>query len=234
MDKTDVESDEQAVGSKGKGKGKARSTGKDDGRNEGEDEGIDEYQAPTAEVNPLDSICGRALFTYARVNILDPPVDILFGEWNTRLPVDSKARDLAKSIIEQKFRPFASDSLLPLVIPKESIDARSIHRTPNIEDAPMLQLTEEARHSGMVLKFAGGRHRHMATKIIKSASEEKVKKYREEIEELRKKAEKAKEGSVAAENLGSKLRLREAQIEMEKELQGKIGIWGIALYEEGK
>jgi hypothetical protein len=74
----------------------------------------------------------------------------------------------------------------------------------------------------------------MATAIIKSASEEKVKKYREEIEEVRKKAEKAKEGSVAAENLGRKLRLREAQIEMEKELQAKIGIWGIALYEEGK
>jgi uncharacterized membrane protein (DUF106 family) len=74
----------------------------------------------------------------------------------------------------------------------------------------------------------------MVTAIIKSTSEEKVKKYQEEIEEVRKKAEKAKEGLVAVENLGRKLRLREAQIEMEKELQAKIGIWGITLYEEGK
>jgi hypothetical protein len=76
---------------------------KDDGQNEGEDEGIDEYQAPTMEVNPLDGIWGCALFTYAWVNILEPPVDIRFGKWNTRLPVDGKARDLVKSIIEQKF-----------------------------------------------------------------------------------------------------------------------------------
>ena len=66
---------------------------------------------------------------------------------------------------------------------------------------------------------------------MKQRSEERTAKYEEEIEEIKVKLKQAKAGSTTAESLEKKVRLRAAQIDMEKELQGKIGIWGVALYD---
>jgi hypothetical protein len=145
-----------------------------------------------------------------------------------------KARELAKHMMEYKFQLFMSDSLLPLIIPKSAIEPGSIHPTANIEDAPMLQLTAAALERGILLELAGGRHHKHASEIIKKMSEERTKKYREEIEDLKTRLEKAKEGSLMAENLAKKVRLWEAQIKMEIALQKTIGIWGVVLYDEGR
>lgn len=203
-------------------------------KDEGEDESGEEYHAPSAAVETLDGLCGRALFTYARINLFKPPLEIEFGEWNRRPEVESQARDLAKSIVEQKFRPFASDSLLPLIINETAIDPASIHTTPNIEDAPMLTLTAQALQSGMTLKFGGGRHRRRAAQIIIETCEEKVKKFVDEIDDLQKRVDKAKEGSTAAEALAKKIRLKEMQIVMERDVKEKMKIWGVAVYREGE
>jgi hypothetical protein len=160
-------------------------------------------------------------------------VELVFSEWNKRPEVKSKAHELAKSITEQKFCPFTSDSLLPLVLEKSLIDPVSIHMTPNVKDVLMLQLTEVALHSRMQLPFAGGQHWQWVAQIIKEAAEEKVKKYLEDIDDLKKKMEKTKEGSLTAESLGRKIRTREMQITMEREVQGKIVIWGVAVYDRG-
>jgi hypothetical protein len=232
---------------KGKGKGKRNEEGEGEGNvlvgtsaqdvvaADGEDNSdLDQYQAPTAEVDSMDGICARALFTYARIDLFHPPLEVIFGKWNTREEVDSKARELAKAIVDQKFRPFASDSLLPLVLDKSAIEPSSIYTTANVEDAPMLQLTEAAVQSGMGLTFAGGRHRRRAAQIIKEASMEKAKKYQEEIDEQKKKLEKVKPGSVAADTITKRVRMREAQITMENDIQNKIGIWGVAVYDRGE
>jgi hypothetical protein len=157
---------------KGKGKGKAAAKSRKKGGDKGEgskgevekEEAVEDsegelYQAPTAEVDEMDGICGRALFTYARINLFDPPAEVVFGQWNTRPEVESKARELAKSITDQKFRPFASDSLLPLILDRSAIDPDSIHPTLTVEDALMIWLTDVALRSGIRLAFAGGRHR---------------------------------------------------------------------------
>jgi hypothetical protein len=218
----------------GKGKAQALVTAGDQGGQQGADDSdVDEYHAPTAELEHMDGICARALFTYARINLFQPPAKIVFGEWNKRPAVESKARELAKSIIEQRFRPFASDSLLPLIIDKTAIEPNSIYTTPNVEDAPMLQLTETSVRNGVQLPLGGGRHRLRAAQIIKEMAEEKVKTYQEDIEELKKKAAKAKEGSVLAESLAKRIRMREVQIKMERDIQAKIAIWGIAVYDQG-
>ena len=152
----------------------------------------------------------------------------LLGGWK------AKAKELAKAIIEQKFRPFASDSLLPLIIDRSAVEPSSIHTQPNVEDAPMLRLTERAVRSGTSADLAGGRHRQRAAQIIKEASEEKVKRYLEDIEDLNKKIVKSKSGSVAEESLKKQVRTREAQITMEKDVQEKIAIWGVAAYDRGE
>ena len=86
-------------------------------------------------------------------------------------------------------------------------------------------------HLWLILTFAGGQHRKQATEIVKKQSEERTAKYREQIEEIKVKLEEAKAGSMTAESLEKKVRLQVAQIDVEKELQGKIGIWGVALYD---
>jgi hypothetical protein len=55
----------------------------------------------------------------------------------------------------------------------------------------------------------------------------------EDMEEL-KKIVKVKEGSVAEEGLQKKVYMQEAQISMEKKVQKKIVIWGIALYDQSE
>lgn len=223
---------------KGKGKAKVKETGPGKVKEQpavtaGDDSDLDEYHAPTAELDQMDGFCARALFTYARINLLQPPSEIVFGEWNKRPKIESQARDLAKSIIEQRFRPFASDSLLPLIIEKAAIEPNTIYMTPNVEDAPMLKLTETSVRNGIKLNFGGGQHRLRAAQIIMEMSEEKIKTYQEDIEELKKKAGKAKEGSIMAENLAKRIRMREVQITMERDIQAKIMIWGIAVYDQG-
>jgi hypothetical protein len=210
-------------------KGKGKMVEQDDGESAGE-----EYHAPTAEVETLDGLCGRALFSYARMNIIKPPAEIVFGEWNARDAVEHKANTLAKSITEQKFRPHASDSLLPLIIEEKYINPTSIHRTPNVEEAPMLTLTAEALEQGIKLQFGGGRHRRRATEIIIETSQEKVKKYSDELEELRGREENVKEGSALADTLAKKIRTREAQIVMEKDVIEKMQVWGVAIYKAGE
>lgn len=54
------------------------------------------------------------------------------------------------------------------------------------------------------------------------------------MEEMKKKLEKMKEGSVVVDNLGRKVQMREAQIKMEKDVQEKIAIWGVAVYDKGE
>lgn len=89
---------------KGKEKRMVVATETEDVGQEGDEEsGLEEYQAPTVEINTMGGICGQVLFTYSCINIFDLPLDILFGVWNTQPQVESKAWDLAKLIIKQKF-----------------------------------------------------------------------------------------------------------------------------------
>ena len=88
---------------KGKGKGKAKATGEVEDEEEIDDEDVDEIVLPTTVVNDLDSLCTRALFSYTRVNILEPPAKDQYGAWNDRPINNKKAADLADVIITQKF-----------------------------------------------------------------------------------------------------------------------------------
>ena len=101
---------------KGKGKGKVNEEGEEEGNVQvgtsaheivlpnGEDNSdLDQYQAPTVELDSTDGICARALFTYAQIDLFHPPLEVIFGKWNTHEEVNSKARELSRAIIDQKF-----------------------------------------------------------------------------------------------------------------------------------
>jgi hypothetical protein len=61
-----------------------------------------------------------------------------------------------------------------------------------------------------------------------------VKKYKEDIADQKKQFDKAREGSYVADTIMKKIRMREAQIAMERDIQNKIAIWGVAMYDRGE
>jgi hypothetical protein len=77
-------------------------------------------------------------------------------------------------------------------------------------------------------------YQQQAAEIIREALEEKIKRYVEELEDVWQKLEKLKEGSVGVESYVRKIWMRETQIQMEKNVQWSIGIWGITIYKEGE
>ena len=87
---------------KGKGKGKETVPGKGKegaavmmgdqaGHQAADNSKLNKYRVPTVELDHMDGICARALFTYTRINLFQLLAVIVFGEWNKRPAVESKA-----------------------------------------------------------------------------------------------------------------------------------------------
>ena len=58
-----------------------------------------------------------------------------------------------------------------------------------------------------------------------------MKKYKEDIVDLKKRFEKTCEGLYTANMIMKKIQMREAHIAMERDIQEKIAIWGVAVYD---
>ena len=159
------------------------------------------------------------------MNILSPPAEVVFGKWNDRLLKESEAIKLSKEMQRTKFAPFARGNLLPLIISKEQVGESCLQKAPNVENAPIFELTEQATSSGMKLFFAGGRHRKRATEILQANSLKQITDLEERITQLKESSKKVPE---------SKLRHLEALLEEEKAVSERIGIWGIIVYDEGE
>jgi hypothetical protein len=94
---------------------------------EGEDEDVVmEGVGVTAEVNPLDAYCNKAIFSYCRLDLLKPPKPLKFGIWNDRPLQEKQAKTFATTISNTSFRPFAHGNLLPLVIERRYVDAECV------------------------------------------------------------------------------------------------------------
>jgi hypothetical protein len=191
------------------------------------DEGnMEEEEAlPTTEVNQLDTVCNQSVIAICKMNIFDPPAEIVFGTWNQRELVEKEAMKLATEMTATKFSPFGMANLLPLVINKNALEASCMKTDANVEAAPMLELTEAAKAAGTKLLFAGGRHRKRATEILLQKSKTAIAEIEELISKTKETTKKGKEDKVA--NL-------EGMLEREKELKGVLGVWGIIVYDEGE
>jgi hypothetical protein len=217
---------DEAVSSKGKGKAieEEEETGEED----------EEIGWATTEVHPLDTACNQAILTICRVDMLQPPAPIVFGTWNDRALNEKQAKLLANEITNTMFRPFATSNLLPLILPRDALDATCISLNPNAEAAPMLQLTQAAMDSGTKLLFAGGRHRQRATAILRGKSTEMIQKLKDDISDLKKLEKGDGEVGKRREGYQDKLRGLERMLTEELALAQKIGIWGVVVYDAGK
>ena len=217
------------------GKGKQRAEPVDDPEDEGaegeeeeeEEEEVAEEEGggTTMEINDVDTMCNQAVVSICRIDLFDPPAKIQFGRWNKRPLVEKEAKKLATSISMSKFRPFATGNLLPLIIPRTALHPSCIQLSHDVEAAPMLELTEEAKASGALLNFAGGRHRQRATKILQDRMTERIGTMEEKQSKLMKGELKGGEAKIG---------MLEEMLEKERAIRDKIGIWGVIVYDEGE
>jgi hypothetical protein len=232
-------------GKGGSGKGKERKVSKgaaevskDDGMevgDEDDDEGVVEGLGVTAEVNPLDAYCNTAIFSYCRIDILQPPAPLKFGTWNDRPLLEKQAKTFATQISNTSFRPFAHGNLLPLVIGREYVDSSCVEMNPNAAEAPFLKLTSVAvRDKKFELQFAGGRHRRRATELLREQSKARITKLRDGIAEARTKIKEGEEKNKRVDKWEEKVRALERSLGEEKNLEETISIWGVILYDAGK
>ena len=206
-------------GSKGKGKGRAVADEED------EEDGDEENIGATVEIDKRDTLCDRAIIGFCRMNVLSPPADMVFGSWNNRPLKETEAMKLAKQMRDTKFAPFARANLLPLIISRDHVEESCLQKEVNVEMAPMLELTEQAMLAGTKFQFAGGRHRKRATEILRSKSVNKVTNLEEKIAQLKESSKTIKE---------SKLHHLEGLLKDERDINAKIGIWGIIIYDKGE
>jgi hypothetical protein len=217
-------------------KGKMRADKEDDERDEQADEEEStkeeeetEFVGVSSEINILDTLCNQSVIALCRINVFDPPAEIVFGKWNDRHLKESEAVRLLQSITETKFSPFAAANHLPLILPRYALDPMCMKTNPNVEEAAFLSLTDDARKKRVKLTFAGGRHRQWVSYLLRERCDKEIEKLTKLIADLKKKAmNKGKAPSV------EKIQRWEKMVNEEKVLRERVGIWGVTVYDWGE
>jgi hypothetical protein len=200
-----------------------------------DDQATVEVVGVTTEVNPLDTYCNQAIFSYCRLDVLKPPAPLKFGTWNDRPLLEKQAKSFATQISNTTFRPFAQGNLLPIIVERKYIDPACLQMNPNTEMAPILRLSAEALDDPKFeLKLAGGRHRRRATEILREQSKARVLKLRDSISDVRMKMKEADEKNKKLDKFEDKLRGLEKMLEEERQVEKTISMWGVILYDAGK
>lgn len=204
--------------SKAKGKGKGRGN---------QEEDIVMLDAPIQTGPTADERVQASIISINRLDILKPPLPLIFGKYNNRPLNEKEARILHGSMVQEGFSPFRYQNMIPLVIAKDAIDPACIHTTVNdIEDAPLLKLTETGGQGAGIIA-AGGRHRHRVVELEFERMKERIAKLKTVIAET-----STAEGRDGDEMLQRMSMLRNRLRETE-ERKNQVGIWGVIIFDAG-
>jgi len=144
--------------------------------------------------------------------------------------VEERAKKFATTIGSTNVRPFTWNNMLPLVISKDNVDKECYELNPNVEKAPFLKLKGEVGG----LRFAGGRHHHRAMEILREKSKDVVTGLRDKLSEARRMLEGTEAGGKKHEKLQARIKDLLQTLEVEKEVEMNLSVWGIVLYDEGE
>ena len=178
------------------------------------------------ESNPEIS---NAIFSIAKVDLLDPIRPILQGVFNPR-PIDNKAIDqLVENMELVGVQSDRYSNAIPILANPDHIDPLSIFNDiTRISQAPDLKLSDRGLQEVKHFLAAGGRHRTEALRVVYTKLQEKIKKLNSKIEELEKKEEKKKKKTTE--------KLNEFRQELKILKAKEVGLtkWTVILYNEGK
>ena len=215
------------------GKGARKGEEGEEGEEEGETRG--EGIGASTTLDPMDTLCNDAIFGYCRVNLFEPPARLVFGTFNKRPLVESRAKQFATTIGSTNVRPFARNNMLPLVISKDDVEAECFELKPNVEKAPYLKLRAGVVSGGEYgLKFAGGRHRYRAMELLRGKSKDIVTDLRDKIAEWRNALREMEVNGKQYVTLKGKIEETEEKLRVEKEVEQNLSVWGVVLYDESE
>jgi len=215
-------------------KGKGVKKGEEGSEAEEEEGTKGEGVGASTTLDVMDTLCNKAIFGYCRVDLFNPPAPLHFGLFNKRPLVEAQAKKFAMTVGSTNVRPFGRNNLLPLVISKEDVEAESYDLKANVEKAPMLKLKAEVvGRADYGLKLAGGRHRHRAMQMLREKSKELVIKLRDKLTEAQRGLGESEAGGKKHEKLKAKIEELEELLNVEKEVEKNVSVWGVILYDLG-
>jgi hypothetical protein len=159
----------------------------------------------------------RSLIGKAKLNLAKRTLDFQFGSFNPRPLNDDHVTGLANAFESQGVNAFRADALLNLIVPSSiCVEARSLTNDMSVIDPPELILTKQGRREMKVLDFLSGQHRVAALAKLH-------KKYRDDIEKLKKKQSGLSKGSAKYLEFDQTIKEKEALIE-------STSWWGVMVY----
>ena len=218
----------EKIKEKGKGKGKKKAEESNGEPAESSKTG----GTPMVLFNAMDTVCNAAIIGHCRIDLMNPPAEIEWGVWNDRELKLRQATVLAKELTSM-FSPFVASNMLPLVIKAEYVDKSCKAMKWNVEESPMLRLTDEAIKAGIKLQLAGGRHRLRATEIVKEQVKKKINDFKVQIAERKEKLSMEGISAGLKEKLEEKVGALEQALAAEESSEVRFGIWGVMVYDAG-
>jgi len=171
----------------------------------------------------------NALLGYSTLELVQNEDRLVFGTWNPRQLQPKQIRRLTKSFQSDGLDRFDLKSVMPIVVPKDSIDLTSLTLDPS-EPSKLTELKLQPNCHGMAIKCAGGKHRLQALKLylrdLRSAQDDLIR-------------EQDRIAGIPDEEISNedKRRFKKVLPEAMKKLQGIQnygGQWMVAVYDEGE
>jgi len=168
----------------------------------------------------------RAIFGFARVDLLRPLRPINQGEFNQR-PINKKAVDqLVQNMETVGVHSDRYSTAIPLLANPDDIDPSSLLLDiTKISQAKDLVLSEKGEADVKSFSAAGGRHRTKALEIVVERVDKEMKGIQDRINNTKKR-----------ESSKGKAKLERLREELKKCKAKKAGLrkWTVILYDEGK
>ena len=170
----------------------------------------------------------NALLGYSTLELLQHEDRLVFGTWNPRPLQPKQVHRLTESFHTDGLDRFDLKSVIPIVVPKDSVDLTSLLLDPS-EPLKLTELKLHPNRHGMAIKCAGGRHRLEALKMY-------LKELKDVQDDLIREQDHI--AGVPDEEISNeeKRRFEKVLPEEIKKLQGMRnygGQWMVAVYDEG-
>lgn len=197
-------------------------------------DGEGKLEADVARMLALNKRTQKAIFGYARVDLIEQKEEFRFGTWNERRLQGPQVASLVQSFLTKGADRFSLSKAIPLVVMKTDVKATTYATTfsPGMEAAmalPILELQEGAKGKRRLVA-AGGQHRVHAVE----AWTKHLRKQHGELVKQRQALEQQDTENVTAMEIENENQTRKPKRDALQETLGLGGQWMVVLYDSGE
>ena len=170
-------------------------------------------------------LCHTALLGYGKGDLLD--IRPIWRMWNKRALVPAEASKILDSFRKHGIRRYAPSNLIPLIVPREWVDAKHLKLNPatGANDLPDIVWTSQADKRRIY--GASGQHRYEALRMHQEDLSKKLERTRKEAEALLARQKLKKD--VGDEEISEV----QTRVQRLTALVSGDGMWGFAIYDYG-